>query len=138
MIAYLDASALAKLVLNEEGSALVREVWESDLAIATSELSVVELGCAVAAAVRAGRVARHTLGTSITDGTWVAGRAELVEADADLIRSAASLGASHALRALDAVHVASALVLRDAAPTLVSWDLDQRRAAVREGMAVYP
>lgn len=106
--------------------------------VATSELSVVGLACAVAAAVRAKRLAAYILGPRITDGTLLSTRAQLVAIDAELIRSAASIGSRHGLRTLDAVHVASALVLRDAAPTLVSWDDHQRRAAAREGLPVYP
>jgi uncharacterized protein len=138
LIAYLDASALAKLFLDEPGTDRARELWDSELAVAVSELAVVELACALAAAVRAGRLVPHALRRSVTEGTFLADRAELVAVDDDVVRSAALLGVRHGLRALDAVHLASALVLHDAAPTLVSWDLDQRRAALREGLPVYP
>ena len=138
MIAYLDVSALAKLFLDEPEAERARELWRSELAIATSELSVVELACALAAAVRAGRLEPHAVRRSIADGTLLSARAELVQVDADAIRSAALLGPKHGLRALDALHVACALVTRDAAPTLVSWDRERRRAAVREGLPVYP
>jgi predicted nucleic acid-binding protein len=138
LIAYLDASALAKVFLDEPGSDQVRELWNSELAVAASELVVVELTCALAAAVRAHRLAPQALGRPVTVGTFLAERAELVAVDGEVVRSAAVLGARHGLRALDAVHVASVLVLREAAPTLVSWDVDQRRAALREGFPVYP
>ena len=49
-----------------------------------------------------------------------------------------ALGARHALRALDAIHVATALALAEAGPVVVSWDRRLRRAAVAEGLAVYP
>jgi predicted nucleic acid-binding protein len=138
LIAYLDASALLKLILDEPGSDRVRELWDSELAVAASELAVVELACALAAAVRARRLAASALGRPVIDGTFLMHRAELVAVGGDVVRSASLLGARHGLRALDAVHVASALVLREAAPTLVSFDRDQRRAAVREGLPVYP
>jgi predicted nucleic acid-binding protein len=137
LIAYLDASALAKLFLDEPGSDRAREVWDSELTVSSSELASVELACALAAAVRAGRLAPHVLDPSVTEGTFLA-HAEVVAVDDDLVRSAAMLGVRHGLRVLDAVHVASALTVRDAAPTLVSWDVDQRRAALREGLPVYP
>lgn len=138
MIAYLDASALVRLFLDEPGADRVRELWDSELAVAASELAVVELACALAAAVRARRLGSHALGRSVIEGTFLTHRAELVAVGGDVVRSAALLGARHGLRALDAVHLASALVLREAAPTVVSFDRDQRRAALREGLPVYP
>lgn len=52
--------------------------------------------------------------------------------------SAAEIGVRNHLSALDALHVASALELREADPVVVSWDEDQRRAATAEGLPVYP
>jgi predicted nucleic acid-binding protein len=138
VIAYLDASALVKVFLDEVGSAEVREIWESELVVSTSELAQTELACAVAAAIRHRRLRPARLDPAILDGTALWRRAEAVAVDASLVRSASSLGVRHALRALDAIHVASALVLVEAAPTLVSWDHDQRRAARGEGLSVYP
>lgn len=138
MIAYLDASALLKLFLDEEGSVELRELWMSDLPISTSEIAVTEVGCALAAAVRGRRLQPNGLRRSVVEGTFLSPRAELVVADTGVVRSAAKLGVKHMLGALDAIHVASALVLRDAAPTLVSWDGAQRRAAAAEGLSVYP
>lgn len=138
MIAYVDASAIVKLFLDEDGSDQMAELWASDLPISTSVVAQTELACALAAAVRHRRLGSERLGPSVLDGSVIRERAELVEADAELVREASELGVRHALRAMDAIHVASALVLIDAAPTLVSWDLDQRRAAHAEGLPVYP
>jgi predicted nucleic acid-binding protein len=138
VIAYLDASALAKLFLDEPGSARVRELWSSGFPASTSELTVVELACALAAAARAGRLAVEKLSPSVVDGTFLTERAELVRAGTEVVLSAAEIGVRNHLRALDALHVASALELREADPVVVSWDEDQRRAAVAEGLPVYP
>lgn len=137
MIVYWDASALAKLFLDEHGSRAMQELWSSDVPASTSEISVAELACALAAAIRSRRCAPDGLTRSVLDGTFLADRTELVRAGA-VVRSAAEMGARNGLRALDAIHVASALFLREANPTLVSWDRDQRRAAVAEGLPVYP
>lgn len=137
MIVYWDASALAKLFLDEHGSSAMRELWSSEVPASTSEISVAELACALAAAIRGRRCAPDRLTRSVLDGTFLTDRAELVRASV-IVRSASELGARNGLRALDAIHVASALFLREANPTLVSWDRDQRRAAVAEGIPVYP
>ncbi len=137
MIAYLDASAVAKLFLDEVGSPQMRELWQSDIAAATSELTLVELACTLAAASRARRLGGE-LPPSVVDGRFVAERVVLLPADTAVVRSAAVVGAENSLRALDAIHLASALLLVDADPTLVSWDERQRRAAAAEGLLVYP
>jgi predicted nucleic acid-binding protein len=138
VIAYLDASAIVKVFIDEDGSDRMRELWASGLPAATSELAVAELACTLAAAARAGRLTDWGPRRAFDTEVAVSERAELVAVDTGVIRSAATLGAKHGLRTLDAVHVSSALVLRDAGPTLVSWDLHQRCAALIEGMPVFP
>jgi predicted nucleic acid-binding protein len=137
VIAYLDASAVTKLFLDEVGSPQMRELWYSDVPASTSELTIVELVCTLAAASRAGRLEVEP-GPSVLDGTFVREHVVLLAADTAVVRAAAAVGAENGLRALDAIHVASALLLEDADPTLVSWDEKQRHAAAAEGLLVYP
>jgi predicted nucleic acid-binding protein len=138
VIAYLDASALVKLFLDEPDSDVARGVWESGVLLATSRVSHVELACALAAAVRAGRYERGAVDADVVDGTFLAANADLVEADAGIIDAAAVVGVRHGLRSGDAIHVVSAMQLADFDPTMVSWDERQRRAARAEGLVVYP
>jgi predicted nucleic acid-binding protein len=138
VIAYLDASALAKLFLDEPGSVEVRKLWSSGFPASTSELTAIELACALAAAARAGRLALEKPDPSVVDGTFLADRIDMIPAGMDVVRSAARIGVRNRLRALDALHVASAVALREADPVVVSWDEDQRRAASAEGLLVYP
>ena len=138
MIAYLDTSALVKLFLDEDGYEVVRELWVGDTPVSTTGIGQTELACALAAAVRDRRFAPQRLTGDVIDGTFLRERVEIVATDADLLASASRLGVSHRLRAFDAIHVASALVLRDADPVVVSWDDDQRIAARAEGLPVYP
>ena len=127
-----------KLFLVEDGSELVRELWEGDTPVSTAGIGQTELVCALAAAARDGRFDAERLSEDVIDGTFLRERANIVAADADLLVSASRLGAAHSLRALDAIHVASALVLRDVDPIVLSWDDDQRTAARAEGLRVYP
>ena len=138
MIAYLDTSATVKLFLAEDGSAVVRELWEGDTPVSTAEIGQTEMVCALAAAVRDRRFDAGRLTEDVIDGTFLRARAQVVATDADLLSSASRLGVVHRLRALDAIHVASALVLRDADPVVVSWDHPQREAVRAEGLRVYP
>ena len=138
MIAYLDASVLAKLFLEEHGTEIAREVWESELPVATARISHTELACALGAAIRDARLNRGAVREGVVDGTFLWGRAVAVEANTRVVHIAARLGMRHKLGALDAVHVASVCSLRDLDPVLVSWDARQRQAAVAEGIPVYP
>jgi len=138
VIAYLDASALVKLVVDEAGTDVARDVWQSDVRIATARISQVEVACALEAAVRDSRLRRETLPAGIPDGGFLWQRADAVEADSVVVDAAALIGVRHGLRGVDALHVASALGLESLGPVLVSWDLDQRRAAAAEGLPVYP
>ena len=61
-----------------------------------------------------------------------------VEADDGIVTGAAVLGIRHGLKGLDAIHVSSALSLRELEPLVVSWDERQRAAVLAEGLAVYP
>ena len=138
MIAYFDASALVKLFLDEADCDIARQVWGSGVRLATSRVSHAELACAMAAAVRSGRHAKRVVDADVVDGTFLADRADLVEADPGVVDTAAVVGVRHGLRGVDAIHIASAMQLADFGPTLVSWDERQRQAARAEGLRVYP
>lgn len=138
MIAYVDSSALAQLVLDESGSDLARAVWDSGVPLATSRISHAELACAVAAAVRSGRDRHGRVDPDIVDGGFLRRNVSFVEADDAVVGEAAVVGVRHGLTGLDAIHVASACRLREFAPLFVSWDERQRRAALAEGLDVYP
>ena len=138
MIAYLDSSALVKLFLDEPGSDIARDVWESGALLATNRISHAEVACALETAVRADRYAPGAVDPEVIDGTFLSESAELIEADAVVVDLAAVVGVRYGLRGMDAIHVASAMQLVDFGSTLVSWDERQRAAALAEGLPVYP
>lgn len=138
MIAYLDASAFVKVVLDEDGTEVVRELWESSVPMATTRLSHAEVACAIELSVRGRRLRRDHVPAGIEDGSFLWDRASAIEVEPGLVDMAARVGMRHGLRAADAVHVASALELVPFDPWLVSWDTAQRRAARAEGLPVYP
>jgi predicted nucleic acid-binding protein len=62
-----------------------------------------------------------------------------VEVSRELIEDAARLAERHTLRAYDAVHLASALLVGGAEGIALScWDKELRAAAGREGLALEP
>ena len=111
MILYLDTSALAKLYLEEEGSARVSQ-WAGEAEVlATSQVALAELAAAIARRQREGSLtddeARRVLSASKED--W----AHFVVVHLDE-HKAAGLACHHELRGFDAIHLAAALQVRDA------------------------
>ena len=58
MILYADTSALFKLLVNEAGAEQVADAIQASDAVASAAIAYVELRAALAAALRAGRIAR--------------------------------------------------------------------------------
>ena len=122
MSLYLDASAITKLVVDEQESAALERLVAGK-ALATSRVAVVEVTKAVARADPG------------ADAWGVLSRLAFVELDADLARLAGATGGP-ALRALDAVHVASALRLVPEIDAFVTFDDRQAAAARAAGLHV--
>lgn len=135
---YLDSSALMKRYVAEQGTDLVLAAVRADPYVATSLMSAVEVRAALAAAARASRIPdvatyRRLVGTCHQD--WA--RYIVIVVDAALIDSAGDLAERHALRAYDAVQLASALVAAASAATPIgfgTFDVALRRAAAAEGL----
>lgn len=114
MILYLDTSALVKLYAEEEGTGTVeRAVGEAE-SVATSVVAYAEARAAFARKVREGVFSRENRDDAVEalDGDWVIlERSEVTE---NLVIDAGDLAEEHALRGFDAVHLASALLVREA------------------------
>lgn len=124
-LAYLDASALVKLVLDEPQSEALRQALRAWPRRATSRLAVVEVIRAVrrADARLEPRAARALSGVSL-----------VVPSD-HVLRVAARLDPP-GVRTLDSIHVASALRLRRALVAFVSYDGRLAAAAATVGLPV--
>ncbi len=62
----------------------------------------------------------------------------VIQLDDRLVRSAADVSEARRLRAGDAIHLASALVVEEPELVFVTWDGDLRRAAFESGLPVAP
>jgi hypothetical protein len=138
MAVYFDASAFVKLTVPEPGAGDVRRLWSSRELIASSLVAYPEVVSALAAARRARRLtpARHRWASEAFDTVWQ--EVDVVGADEPLAFFAGALASRHGMRALDAVHLASALATAGTSTLMVSWDGDLRRAALAEGVDVFP
>lgn len=137
MTLYLDTSALVKLYFEESGSAEVRERVRQAAVVATSRVAYIETLSGIARKNREGELAGK-------DRTRVTGEFLddwksffVIEVSEPLCRLAGDLVTRHPLRTLDAVHLASALLLRDKLEEKVEFcGFDQRlgEAARLEGL----
>jgi hypothetical protein len=119
--AYLDSSALAKLVIAEAESRALTSFIRGASPVYTSALSEVELP----------RVIRRAAGGNRSPNSVrrLLERCEIVEIDA-AVRAAAADAEPAALGSLDAIHLASALRVQDLLDVFVTYD---RRLAVAAG-----
>ncbi len=128
MILYLDASALVKRYLAEDGSRLVRELMHEADGWFMCRVGYVETVRAVVLAA-GGRAARRV------QDEWAA--FDVIEVDQALVRDAADLAPSHDLRSLDALHLAAARILRRPELLVATWDR-RLAAAIATGLRPVP
>jgi uncharacterized protein len=134
---YLDTSALVKLYVEEDGSTLVRGwVHDADV-VATSIFAYAEARAAFARRRREKQIAPAAYTQILREFEPDWGHYVVLDATDSLIRSAGRLAEVYALRAYDAIHLASAKILKDkVAPpvSFASWDPRLTVAALKEGL----
>lgn len=137
-VVYFDASALVKLVVEEQGSELASALWDGCDAALSSRLAHAEVCAALAAANRNRDLTDDGFALALESWQeyWRAIRA--VELTADVEQRAGRLAIDRALRGADAVHLASVLAI-DAPDLVVAvWDRRLHAAAVAEQLAIAP
>lgn len=137
---YLETSALVKLYVDEEGSPVVLRAADQAELIATSAIAYIEARAAFVRRRYEGGLSAGDYRRVIRDldADWT--RYLIVEVTDSLIRKGASFAETHRLRAYDAIHLASAAVVRGwlAEPIVfASWDLGLAKAARGEGLEVF-
>ncbi len=122
---YMDSSALVKLVaLERESAALLAHLQDRPIQVASS-IVIVEFG----------RTLARKEGLDPTMASEVIGRLVLVDADRRILDRAAGL-APAALRSLDAIHLATAIEVRDSIDAVVTYDARLTSAAQLHGFTV--
>lgn len=123
-VAYVDASALTKLVLDEPDSVALRRWYVETDQVLCSRIGIVETRRAV------GRQPHDTAHLDV-----IIRSVEVVEFDVDIARQAATIGPV-SLRTLDAIHLASAVRLGAAIDAFVTYDDHLAEAARSVGLSV--
>jgi uncharacterized protein len=124
-LAYVDSSALVKLIVSEaETSALRRALRGYERAV-TSALTSAEV-------LRAARRVDEHLVPRVRA---VLRRVNVLEISAEVLEAAARIEPKD-LRTLDAIHVASAMLLTSALDAFITYDVRQANAAALAGLGV--
>jgi uncharacterized protein len=137
-LVYFDASALVKLVVEEEGSDVAATLWDGCDAALSSRIAYPEVRAALAAANRNHDLDDDGYATAVRDWEefWAAVRP--VELTRDVERRAGELAVRRALLGADAVHLASAIAVDVVDVVVAVWDRRLHAAAAAERLAVAP
>ncbi|WP_455904018.1 PIN domain-containing protein [Microbacterium sp.] len=122
---YLDTSAAAKALIDEDGSAAMRQAFADGTGFVSSRLLAVELH-----AVADRRAISTEAAQELLD------RVALVSLSDDTLARAVELHLG--LRTLAALHLATALEIGDAVESLLTFDLEFAAAAQRFGIDAGP
>ncbi|MDA2956196.1 MAG: type II toxin-antitoxin system VapC family toxin [Actinomycetota bacterium] len=125
MRCYLDSSALAKLVLRERETTSLREYLKKSTMRLTSAISEVELRRAAARANSNADVAARRVLSVVTQ----------VEVTRDVLKGAATVMPT-TLKSLDALHLATALLVASDLDVFVTYDPQLGAAAATAGFVV--
>jgi uncharacterized protein len=137
-IVYFDSSAFVKLLVEEEGTDLVVQLWDGCDAALSSRLAYPEVRAALAAAYRNHTLDRNGLEAAlqIWEEFWSATRP--VKLRTEVERHAGELAQLHSLRGADAVHLASALTVPKLDLVVAVWDKRLHAGARAEGLSTAP
>lgn len=141
MIVYFDTSALLKRYLVEADSPAIEALWDQTTRAVASEIVYDEMAATFARKKREVPAEADIIekARSIFCAEWLSMRR--VDVHDDVHRRVDELLARRALRAADAIHLASALLVRDALKHSVTFacaDLKLVAAARAEGLEVVP
>ncbi len=139
MTLYLDTSALVKLYIAEAHSGSVRDAVHRAARVGTSRVAYPEARAALARRQREGGLTTPALRGIVSDLDRDFPRMVVVEVGEHLAARAGELAERRGLRGFDAIHLTSALELRDlvqADLTFLAFDDRLSEAASAEGLRV--
>ena len=139
MIVVVDASAAVKLVLDEDGSATARRIWDSPLPLVAPTILVTEVTAGIEAARRAGRLSPEQGRRAHASWGQLTAEVDLLSVDLALAERASAEAVTGAVRGLDAIYLALARQLAEQTTGgRCSCDGRQRTAAGLAGVSLLP
>lgn len=141
MILYLDASALVKFYIEEQGSAEVLQAYREAEQAGTAVISRAEVSAGLAKAHRMGFVPRAEARQALDLFRKEWPRIARVRVEERLVARAESLAWEHGLRGYDAVHLAAGLLWQESLGfqvSLATYDEALWKAAETVGINPWP
>ncbi len=142
MILYLDTSALLKKYFKEDGSGDIITLWKKTEAIVTSKVAYAETMASIFRKKKENKnVHEKHFESAIRsfEKDWTS--FIRVDVNNDLNEKIRKLVAAHPLRGFDAIHLASALTVRENIHqnfVFACYDRRLSKAAEKEGLGIFP
>lgn len=123
---YAESSAVLAWLFREAPSPLVGEILAGAEMILASDLTVVECHRALIKAETTGQLSQFEVGQRRVLLETVSSRWTLLKLDGEVLERARRRFPQEAVRSLDSLHLATAVVARSLVPELALLSLDQR------------
>jgi len=123
---YAETSAVLRWLFAEEGGDAIRSTLVAAEKVASSRLALIETRRVVRRAEREGRVTAAQAADLLAIFAQAASTWAILEISEEIARRAEDGFPSEPVRTLDAIHLASALFLRQSFPDLVILTADER------------
>ncbi len=137
-LVYFDASALVKLVIEEDGSDVAARLWDGCDAALASRLAYVEVCAALAGSHRNEDLSESDLETALAGFNTFWASMRPLELTGRVQLRAGLIAREHSLLGADAIHLASALAVGDPQLVMAVWDHRLAAGARAAGLAVSP
>jgi|SRR5438093_1513220 len=140
MTLYAESSAVLRWLFNEKASEDILDRLRSATKVVCARLTLIETRRTIRRASTERRIRETEAATLFAILAQAAARWAILELSRDVADRAEDGFPVEPIRTLDAIHLASALVLRQSLPdlTILSTDERVRRNGVRLGFAVLP
>ena len=129
MTVYAETSAVLRWLFAEEKGKALRVALAAAEKVTSSRLTLIETRRVVRRAERDGRITAAQSADILAIFAQAASTWAILEITEEIARRAEDAFPSEAVRALDAIHLASALFLRQSFPDLVIVSSDERVSA---------
>ena len=141
MIAYFDSSSIVKWFFDEQFADASREVKKNAKVVLTSLIAFPEVLSAFNRARKGGRCTKSEMGIVRDEFLRIWPQFQFIRVNEELIQETGKLIFKHNLMGFDAVHLASALVLKqedaDIGVFFSCFDQNLNQAARREGFLTH-
>jgi len=126
---YAETSAVLRWLFNESGGAAIRTLFASAQQVVSSRLTLIETRRVVRRAERDGRLSAAECADVLAVFAQAVATWAILEISDQVARRAEEGFPSEPVRTLDAIHLASALLLRQSFPDLLVVSADERVGA---------